>query len=316
MWSLTSSCFMRPIPRRFSKMQPCGPAPLLPVHYQHFLSLAGSLDVIERWSAIGTDRDSKVVIISPRGARPLPGLLSASPYRHLHPLVTAGRQEDRLHHQESGIEMRPRRSRRCLSWLGALDGPVSYGITFTVLAKHKGIRPGFVFSNHDLLRSPSLRPREGRNCSVFRACSSFSRGWFPVHISYLVHWCLQKRSVVNKMQLFCLSSCSFHLSITGETHLKMPFILNSIFFLLYVYMHILFCKCFHCIHTFMCVCVWNLQNAHFEQASKQICRHLSRPTRSMAHKRFTICSQVVGSLNVHETRCYTLLSFGSVSLLV
>ena len=67
----------------FSKMQPSPCCVwLFPVHYQHFLSLAGSLDVIEidgRWSAIDIDRDSKDIIALPRGERPLPGLLSASP---------------------------------------------------------------------------------------------------------------------------------------------------------------------------------------------------------------------------------------------
>lgn len=44
------------------------------VHYQHFLSLAGSLDVIEtdgHRSATDVDRDSKVIIILPRGERDL-----------------------------------------------------------------------------------------------------------------------------------------------------------------------------------------------------------------------------------------------------
>lgn len=55
---------------------------MFPVHYQYFLSLAGSLDVIEidgHQSAIDTDTDSKVIIALPRGGTPLPGLLSASP---------------------------------------------------------------------------------------------------------------------------------------------------------------------------------------------------------------------------------------------
>lgn len=70
--------------RLFAKMQPrlCRVCGLFPVHYQHFLSLAGSLNVIEldgHWSAIDIGWDSKVIIALPRGERHLPGLLSASP---------------------------------------------------------------------------------------------------------------------------------------------------------------------------------------------------------------------------------------------
>lgn len=92
MWSLTSSCFVLRLSLTFQQTiniwsWECFPkcslrSAVFPVHYQHFLSLAGSLDVIQtdgHWSAIDIDRDSKVIIILPRGERSLPGLLSASP---------------------------------------------------------------------------------------------------------------------------------------------------------------------------------------------------------------------------------------------
>lgn len=37
------------------------------------------IEVDGHWSAIDIDRDSKVIIALPRGKRPLPGLVSASP---------------------------------------------------------------------------------------------------------------------------------------------------------------------------------------------------------------------------------------------
>lgn len=86
------------------------------------------IEIDGHWSAIDIDRDSKVIIALPRGERPLPGLLSASPSTlpssgsscHRRPSWKTGSRQN-----ESGIEMCQSLSRRRLSRLETSDRWVS-----------------------------------------------------------------------------------------------------------------------------------------------------------------------------------------------